>query len=84
MASRLDDEVGRWVGRFAGDVGDDVGGEVAQFAVAVLRCLAQQVERGGGGAPLLAHENPDGLIDDTARGDRFQQLLLYMSLVDLA
>jgi hypothetical protein len=33
---------------------------------------------------LLAHENADGLVDDASRGDRFEQLLVYLLLVELA
>src|SRR5207248_3686606 len=66
------------LGRLAAHVGDDVGGDVAQFAVAVLGCLAQQIKGGGGVAALLAHEDADGLVDDAAGDHRLGELVLQL------
>src|SRR5689334_2938684 len=72
------------LGWFSADGGDDLCGDVAEFAVTVLGGLAEQVESGRGGAALLSHENPDGLVDDAAGDHRLGQLAVHLGLAHLS
>jgi hypothetical protein len=67
-------EVVAGAGWLAADAGDEVGGDVAEFAVVVLRVGAQEREGGHGGALLLGHEDAEGPVDDGAGGERLFEL----------
>ena len=54
------------VGWFAADAGDDLSGDGAEFDVAVVRGAAEDFEGVGGGAPVLAHDDADGLVNGAA------------------
>jgi hypothetical protein len=52
------------VGWFAANLGDDLSSEGAEFDAAVVRGAAEDFEGVGGGAPVLAHDDADGLVDE--------------------
>ena len=61
-------EAGFGGGGLSADRGDHLGGNDPEFDVAVLGGGAQHLERLVGGAPVLAHDDPEGLVDDRAGG----------------
>jgi hypothetical protein len=65
---------GWFLWRLAGDAGDDLHGDLAELDVAVLGCRPDDGEGFGGGAPLLAYDHAEGLVDDGPGGQRGAQL----------
>jgi hypothetical protein len=47
----------------AGKAFDDPRGDVAKLYIAILRCSPKDPERGIPGAPVLAHQDAEGLVD---------------------
>ncbi len=68
-------ERARRLGRVSGYRLNEFGGDVAEFAVAVLRGFAQDGEGGDGADLALGHDDAQGLVDDRAGGQCLAQLV---------